>query len=259
MKNLLIITIILSAFSSSYILTAQGKGSSGGSSCYESRYIVQMPTAGVIDKGHFLVYSEYFSGGGFLLQIGAAPFRDFNFGISFSGTNFVGAGEIETQKYPGIQISYRIINETLYFPAVLIGVNTQGREKYLSEYESFLIMSPGIFLALSKTFNWQMGEFSLHGGINYSIEGVPSSRLPNIYFGIEHSIGSSMSLNLEYNAASAIMDESLMKNRGLLNLAWRISISEGFTIELQAVDLLENLQPAGGFRRNIGMEFIKAF
>lgn len=255
--KILLVAALIVLLLGSFSLNSIAKGTAGKNAVYESRNIVQMPNAGMLAKGSFLVYSEYFASGGLMMQIGAAPFNDFNLGISFSGSNFVGYGDVETQKYPGVQLSYRIINESLSFPAFLVGVNTQGRGDYMEEYEAFQIMSPGLYLAASKSFKWALGEFSLHAGVNYSIEGNPNERNVNFYSGIEHFIGNSLSLNIEYNATTTRFSKNIMKDKGLLNASFRVSLSDGLTVELQTLDLLENLMPKKGFRRSVCVEYIQ--
>ncbi len=233
------------------------KGTAGSQSANESLYIVQMPTAGTLEKGSFLIYSEYFAGGGLMLQIGAAPFKDFSLGLSFGFTNFVGYGNIETQNYPGVQLIYRVIDESLSIPAILIGLNTQGRGDYLKQSAAYQVSSPGVYIAASKSFKWALGDFSLHGGFNYSIEGTPKDRNPNFYLGIEHCLGKSLSLNVEYNATTTVFSKRIISSHGLLNAAFRISVSDGLTVEIQALDLFEHLQPKKGIRRSIGFEYIQ--
>ncbi len=241
------------------IISLFGQGSAGGNATYESRRIVLMPTAGVLDKGAFSLYSSVFPGGGLMAEIDASPFTNFNMGISFNGTNIIGVGEIQWQNIPGIHFKYRILNEKDFSPAVLIGINTQGVEKYFNADKRFQILSPGIFLSLSKNFRWLLGLVAFHGGINYSFEPLPKNRIPNLYLGFEHSIWNSFSLNGEYSFAFDDKNSIYMRDKGLLNLSLRWVVANGFTLEIQAIDLLENINKSSGFRRNISLEYINHF
>lgn len=235
------------------------QGSAGEKASYESRRIVLMPTAGVLDKGAFSLYSSIFPGGGFMTEIDASPFTNFNMGISFSGTNIVGVGEIQWQKIPGIHFKYRLFNETDFIPAFLIGINTQGFEKYYDADKRYQMISPGIYLTASKNYKWLLGLVAFHGGINYSFEPLPKKRFPNLFIGFEHSIWKYFSLNMEYNFSFDDMNSIYMSNKGLLDLSIRWAVANGLTLEIQAIDLLKNIKGSSGIRRSICFEYINHF
>ncbi len=254
MKNFL---IIFTAFFCIPAIHANAQGSAGAEASVESRYIVDMPTAGVLHKGAFSINSMMYNSGGLLIDISTSPFTNFNFGISFSGSNIIGSGDLVWQKFPGIHLRLRLIDETTTFPAILLGLNTQGRGIFDTENERFQTLSPGAFVSASKNFSWLLGNIALHGGMNYSFEPVPSERAPNLYFGIEQSIGDPASISIEYNANIDERSDEFMSDKGLLNAAVRVSIGQGFTMELQVRDLLSNQKDMQGFTRFIGFEFIR--
>lgn len=247
-------TIFIFFLSTSYLVFS--KGSAGERAIYETRYIVEMPTAGVIPKGSFSFVGEVFNNGGLLGDFSVSPFENFNMGLSFSGIKLIGDDSPKFQNLPGISIRFRIINETTYLPAILIGVNTQGRGEWLSDLKRFETHSPGVFISSSKSFNWKLGYIAFHFGIGYSFEDV---KLPNFWLGIEQSLGSIFSLDIEYNAN---LDEDtgiVMNSKGKLNASLRSSILKGLTLELQIKDLLENSKLRKGFLRVISIEFIQSF
>ncbi len=255
MKNILI--LLISLFFITMPLFA--KGSAGEEAKYESRFIVEMPTAGVIPKGTFSFDMLLFTKGGMMAELSAAPFENFNMGISYSGTNIIGAGKVKWQGIPGIHLRYRIIDEKKFFPAILIGVLTQGRGEYYKDKERFTTMSPGVFAAMSKNYRWALGTIALHGGVNYSFEPAPKNRAPNVYFGLEHSLGDAAALNLEYNMNIDDSDNNFTKSKGLLNAAIRLNISAGWTIEIQVRDMLANKKGSDGFIRYLGLEMISPY
>ena len=254
--RILIFIILLNIF---YINYGFAQGTAGEKAMYESRYIVDMPTAGIIEKGAFAIYSTAFANGGILLELEAAPFTDFNMGISYAGNNIIGSGEVVWQNIPGIHLCYRLFNESKSLPAFVLGINTQGRGSYSSNDERFETYSPGVFLSASKNYRWFLGTVAFHAGTNYSIEPNPPERSPNFYCGLEHSIGSYFSLNFEYNATFDDGDHSYLKQKGLINTAFRWSLSKGITLELQARDLLEHQAGKRGFSRVICLEYINSF
>jgi hypothetical protein len=235
------------------------QGSAGSKSIYETRYVVDMPTAGVLSRGAISAYALFFTQGGVMVYLDAAPFDNFNFGLSFSGTNILGEGPIEFQKIPGINIKWRIIDETFLTPAILVGFTNQGRGKYYKSYERFQTLFPGVYGAVSKNFKWFMGSFSLHGGLNYSWEQPTGRYYPNIYAGFEHSIGPNGSVQIEMNPNFSDTDGKIMVHNSLLNAALRWSVTKGLTLELIFRDLLNNTRNADGFERWIGIEYINSF
>jgi hypothetical protein len=246
----LMITVTQSLFS---------QGTAGTGASYEDRYIVDMPTAGVQSKGTFGAYSQLFSNGGLLIELTVAPFVNFNIGLSYSGTNLLGTGEANFQKYPGVQIKWRIIDETLGYPAILIGLNTQGRGAFISSMNRYETISPGLYAAVSKDFKWLLGSISLHGGIDYSFDPPAQERMVNIYFGIEHSIGGPVAIVLEYNPTFDDTHHKGMKTQGMMNAALRWSFTKGHTLELIARDLLQHSSYSNGIQRWLGLEMITPF
>jgi hypothetical protein len=231
----------------------------GKSSSTESRYIVDMPTAGILSKGSFSSYTQVFTGGGVMTELTAAPFEDFSMGISFSGANVISSGDVVCQKYPGIQLRYRFVDETLSTPAFLIGINTQGRGAFDEKAERFQTLSPGAFIAVSKWFSWFLGDIGLNAGINYSFEPPSDSRSINGYLGIEQSIGKAFALTLEYNPTLDDGNKQFLTNNGLLNAGVRFSGIKGFSIELQIRDLLKNYADVSGFTRWLTFEYSAGF
>ncbi len=255
------ITTLITAFCVLLISSADrlsADGTAGGTSTYETRFIVDMPTAGIVRKGDFAVRATTFGDGGLMAELTASPFRNFNMGLSVGGTGFIGDGDVIVQSIPGIHIKLRAFDETLYTPAFTIGANTQGYGRYSVSAKRFRTLSPGIFLAASKNFEWFAGQIALHAGINYSFEPPPADRLPNFYAGLEQTIGSFISVNLEYNAN---LDEygNNMKSRGLLNASLRWAMEKNITILFQLRDMLGNLNNSSGYIRYFVLEYSNGF
>lgn len=235
------------------------QGSAGDGAPVESRFIVDMPTAGLIHKGSYSVSAIAFPGGGLLAELNASPWVNFNFGISYSATNVIGTGKLTWQNLPGINLRYRALDETARYPALLLGFSNQGRGSYIPSKKRFNTYSPGLYASLSKNFRWALGTIALHGGAGYSFEPPPDTRCPNIYLGIEQSVSTPASINIEYNANFDDRDVTVIERSGLLNAALRLSVIDGLTIELQARDILGNHKNADGFERFFGIEFVRKF
>lgn len=243
--------LILFAFSSTQL---QAQASAGEQAASESRYVVDMPTAGVLSRGRFAVDGYVFGNSGVLAEFTASPFTNLQLGLSFGGSGFLGNSNIVFQPLPGFHARFRALDETLTLPALTLGVSTQGRGEYGGG--RYLTHSPGIFVAASKNFSF-LGSLALHGGINYSFDPILTERFPNAYIGIEKTIGSVVSLVIEYNPT---LDDPRVRLRGgLLNTAVRVSTGRGFTIEIQLRDVFNNLPGASQPYRMARVEFIGSF
>jgi hypothetical protein len=230
------------------------QASAGEQAASESRYIVDMPTAGVLSRGRFAVDGYVFGNSGVLAEFTASPFTNLQLGLSFGGSGFLGNSNIVFQPLPGFHGRFRALDETLTLPALTVGVSTQGRGEYGGG--RYLTHSPGIFVAASKNFSF-LGSLALHGGINYSFDPILAERFPNAYIGIEKTIGSVVSLVIEYNPT---LDDPRVRLRGgLLNTAVRVSTGRGFTIEVQLRDVFHNLPGATQPYRMARVEFIGSF
>ena len=132
-------------------------------------------------------------------------------------------------------------------------------ETYSNAGKRFEVMSPGFYLAVSKNFNWALGNIAAHGGLNYSFEPSSSNRSLNLYAGVEQSIGSRGAISFEYNANLDDKSKVYKDNQGMLNSAIRYSIGKGFTFEIQLLDLLDNSKNSTAPIRWAGAEWIASF
>lgn len=251
------ITIAFLLFFSTAILNARGTAGTGARN--ETRYIVDMPTAGVLEKNSFNVRSIFFSDGGVSLYTLFAPFKRFNIGLSYSGSGIIGSKEPSFQKYPGIQLSYRIVDEKLNFPAVTLGANTQGTGKFFSDPGRYETMSPGIYTAVSKNFTWAAGWVALHGGFGYTFEQKKGNNAPDAWIGIEQSLGTRAAINIEYNPNFNETDEAFFANRSLLNASLRVALTPSTTVALQVRDILENSRIRNDIQRYFCIDYIGSF
>lgn len=233
---------------------------SGSESKFEPRTIVDMPTAGVLSKGNYSINGNTFPNGGIALNFTAGIFTNFNLGLSFASNNIISNENLESQNLPGINLCYRIVDEKKEFPAITLGVNTQGKSRYLVDNKRFETLSPGLYLAVSKYFDSFIGNNSVHFGVNYSFEPVPTKRNINSYFGFEQTLGSSLSLNLEYNLLLNESDNLIYKNgKGLFNSSIKYSFDNNLSIELQFRDLLRSNTQNLGINRIFAFEYIAKF
>lgn len=243
--------LAVTIFCSSLSLCA-GQSSAGEKGQLESRYIIDMPTAGVLSKGNFSVSSWLQNRGNILVEAHVGIFTNCSVGLSFGGNNLLGNSTPETQHLPGLILNVRLIDETRTQPAVKIGFSNQGRGENADA--RFASPSPGVYLAVSKSYAF-LGRMDVHGALGYSLE-HPMNDFPlNYWLGIEKSIGSYISISVEFNPTLQLPSEFLSK-RGLLNAGLKVYSGKGFTLEFQARDLLKNSIGAQTFSRTFSFEYI---
>lgn len=234
------------------------QGSSGIDAKFEYRSLVDLPTAGVVEKGYVGVSLDVMPFGVLVSKIEVGVFENFSFGISYGGSNIIGRGKITGYKLPGINVRARIINESEALPAIVLGFDSQGKGEFDKTLNRYQIKSPGFFAAVSKNFNFY-GYLSIHGMINFSFERDDADKDLNLGFGIEKTLGSKVSVVGEYDfAINDNTGNSLGDGSGYLNIGLRWSLGDGLTLGLNLRDLLDNKKfSSARADRGIFVEYIK--
>ena len=228
---------------------------------YQPRYIVDMPTAGMLDNLQYSVNAQLVNNGGFLLDVTVGLFKIVNVGMSYGGTGIIGYQTMNMQKYPGFHIKGRILQEKENVPAIALGFNSQGKGTYDKGAERHEQLAPDLYAAVSKSFKWAIGSLVLSGGINYSLL-VPDEKGINVYAGIEQSILNICGLSFEFNPNLNDKDKkehiwNPEKNSSImLNGAIKFTPLEDMIIEVQFKDILRNSKLANEVGRYFGVSFI---
>lgn len=255
MKKLFLISIIISIviFTNSF-----SQGTAGEKAKFQYRFLIDMPTAGVLDKGLVSVTTEYLPLGVVIARMEVGVFDDISFGISYGGANIIGAGSPDWYKLPSVDLRFRLFHETLLVPSITLGFNSQGKGIFSDNAGRFAIKSPGFFGTVSKNFAL-LGYLCLHGSASYSLETRDADNFINITGGVEKTLGESFSLVAEYDFAFNDNQSDIFgKGNGYLNLGLRWTLGEGFTFGFDLRDLLNNkkISPSSADRA-IRIEFIR--
>ena len=112
MKKLLLLCICLLISSNSF-----SQGTAGESAKYENRMIIDMPTVGILEKGFVGATTDVLPGGALMAILEVGVFDNISFGISYGGSNIIGAGYLGWYTYPGINLRFRLFNESFGLPA----------------------------------------------------------------------------------------------------------------------------------------------
>ncbi|MBU1095537.1 MAG: YjbH domain-containing protein [Bacteroidetes bacterium] len=254
MKKLIVITLVILYTSVSF-----SQGSAGTNAKFEYRSLIDLPSAGVLEKGYVGVALDVLPAGTVIPKIEVGVFDNFSFGISYGGSNIIGTGSISWYELPGVNLKFRIVDETAGYPAVTLGFDSQGKGIFNKEVNRFDIKSPGFFAAVAKNFEL-LGYFSIHGVVNYSLERDDNDKDLNLGIGVEKTIGGKISLVAEYDFA--INDNNKVSfgdGNGYLNMGVRWTVGDGFTLGVDLRDLLSNKKfNSNRADRGIFVEYVKA-
>jgi len=197
--------------------------------------------------------------GGILPRLFVGLTDNFSFGMSYGLQNFIGNNEPSTNKAsPEVQVKYRAFEETQSRPAIVFGLDTQGKGKFANDrfeinqngdtliatVNRYETKSLGLYVTSSKNWN-VMGNLGVHLGLNKSItESDDGDDDINFFFGIDKELNRSFSLLLEYNAALndnndeyKINDLTYGKGIGLLNAGIRWAVASNLMLEINFNDI----------------------
>ena len=249
---------LLFCFCSLFFINGFSQGTAGESAKYEYRNLIDMPTAGILEKGFVGATSDILPEGVLIAKLEVGVFNNISFGISYGGANIIGAGSPSWYKYPGVNIRFRLFNESIILPALTLGFDSQGKGVYFDSTNRFAIKSPGFFAAVSKNFAF-LGFFSLHGTLNYSLETKDGDNFINLSAGFEKTIGPNLSVIGEYDfALNDNNSGDFGRGNGYLNMGIRWVMGDGLTLGFDLRDLLNNkLWSPSTADRSIKIEYIK--
>jgi hypothetical protein len=240
-----------------YPSALRAQGTAGTNASLETRYLIDMPTAGLIRSNALAFDVDFFQSGGILMRGSVGLIDRVLVGISYGGANLLGTESVSWNKTPGFALKVRLVEETSGFPALALGFDSQGKGAYVSSLERYQIKSPGFFAVFSKNYAG-FGFIAFHGGVNYSLERSDGDEDINFFGGIEQTIGPFLSVVGEYNLGMNDSDhEALGRGRGYLNAGIRASLGSGLTLSFVLKDMLQNQQQDAFAYRTISFEYVE--
>jgi hypothetical protein len=257
-KKLSIMVIVLMIVT---IETAVAQSYAGDGATVEPTMLIDKPTAGLLKRGSYSVSSNFFQNGGLLVGISVGVFEPFTFGISYGGTDIIGQKKIEMNPMPGMNAKLRLLSESSTLPALAIGFDSQGKEPYLNAdtLKRYTFKSPGVYIAASKNYEI-LGNLSLHGGLNKSMETEDGDKDLNMYVGAEKSIGRDISIMLEFDfAANDNNNDALGKGKGYLNFGFRWTCAKGLVVGFNLKNITKNQDNVNVGNRTLQIDYIGNF
>lgn len=242
---------------SGFALAQDAEGSAGAKANVEPRFLIDTPTAGILHRGDFGLDIDFFANGGMTVALSAGVINRMSLGISYGGTRLIGSDKAEFNEVPGVNLRYRIWDENILMPALVIGFDSQGREGYIDSLDRYTIKSPGFFAAASKNYKI-FGNLSVHGGLNYTLERGDDDKDLNFFFGAEKTIGMDVSVIGEYDFAFNDSNRRAVgRGRGYLNAGVRWSVGGGFTLGFDFKNLVKNRDQVSIGNRTLRIEFVE--
>jgi hypothetical protein len=241
--------------------TAVGQSYAGDGATIEPTMLIDKPTAGLLKRGSYSVSSNFFQNGGVLVGISVGIFEPFTFGISYGGTDIIGHEKINMNPLPGVNAKLRLVSENSITPAFAIGFDSQGKEPYLAadSLKRYTIKSPGVYIVASKNYAI-LGNLSLHGGVNKSMETNDGDKDLNLYVGAEKSIGRDISVMMEYDfAANDNNGNAIGKGAGYLNFGFRWTWGKGLVVGFNLKNVTKNQDNVNIGNRTLQIDYIGFF
>jgi len=243
----------------SLVLNIHAQGTAGTGAKFQYRYLIDMPTPGVLEKGFVGVTTDILPNGVVIPKIEVGVFDNVSFGISYGGSNIIGAGSPRWYELPGVNFRIKLYEETLNLPSLTLGFDTQGKGEYFDSTSRFANKSPGFFAAVNKNFAF-LGYLGLNATVNYSIESKDGDNFLNFQIGAEKTISERVSFIVEYDFA--LNDNSTRiygSGNGYLNMGIRWSMGDGFTLGFDLRDMLNNKKWSPSTAdRALKIEYIKS-
>ena len=232
---------------------------------YPPLNLVTIPTAGTLPRGSFTLETLLINNGGVVPRLSVGFTDNFSFGVSFGVQNLIGENKPSINKTtPEVQIKYRVFDESEKMPALVYGLDTQGRGLYhvtdsvftthgvsdstvsLNRYDQ---KAWGMYMVMSKNWNL-LGNLGLHAGISKSLsENDDGDKDINVFIGIDKELNRSFSLLIEYDAALndnlsegdySLNEITFGKGKGYLNTGIRWAMSSNLMLEINFNDINQN-------------------
>lgn len=233
------------------------QGSAGSSGRLEPRSIVDFPTAGMIPRGSIAFDVEFYGEGGVDFGCAVGILDRLSAGLSYGGSGLIGSGSPVMNATPGFNVRLRVLEESVYVPALALGFDSQGHDGYIRSLDRYSVKSPGLYAVVSKNYAF-LGYISVHGGANYSLERADGNRNVNLFGGVEKTIGPFLSYMIEYN--SGLNDtggNAQGTGKGYLDMALRCSLGGGLTAAVNFKDIAHNAGNGTPAERTVRLEYVR--
>ena len=224
-------------------------------------HLIDLPTASILRGGDMRTGLRLYEQGGMMGQLSVGISNRIMFGVSYGGLHFIGGEKIIWNKVPGVHFAYRLIEESLNLPALVIGFDSQGYGPYRQEEQNgieagemndrYSIKSRGFYGVVSKGYK-SMLKAGLHAGVNFSLEDSDGDRDPNIFTGLDLMLSRDFGIHCEYDfAINDDVARGVNNGKGYLNAGFRWAFSGDLFIEFDFKNVLAERVEGAGLHRTL--------
>ncbi len=238
--------------------------------------LIDLPTASILAGGDLRTGIRVYEGGSILARLSVGISNRLMFGVSFTGEHLIGGEDIKWSEMPGVHFAYRVIEEDLRLPAIVLGIDTQGYGKYWRKddyrdpenpdvpvevsnsdvlLDRYSFKARGFYCLVSKGYQ-SIRRVGLHAGVSMSTERRDSDNDPTLFMGSDIELIHDIIALVEYDfATNDDKITSANSGRGYLNMGLRWAFTRGMTIEFDLKNILSNNKAVTGRRRILKISF----
>jgi hypothetical protein len=227
----------------------------------ELRWVIDVPTAGILPRGAFDMDMRTFPIGGVQTTLSIGLGHRFSVGIGYGASQVLTDNDPDWNPQIEFLLKFRLHEESEGFPAIAVGYSSMGFGQYDSEYDRYTVKSPGFYLSFSKNLMFYNNPAAWHGGINYSLEN-DNDNDPNLFVGFNADVGPNMTFLAEYDFAINDTERYHVygrQRRGYLNMGLAWYITQELSLELDMKNLLRNRADADAIDREIRLVYTEYF
>lgn len=236
--------------------------------------LIDNPTAGILQRGRFNFDMSLYAEGGVLFGFHVGLLERLNMGASFGGTRIISDQEPDWNSRPELKLKYRVIDESIVWPAVAIGYDGQGHGRWIDfdsdgdgrDEERYEVKAKGFYAVAGKNYLVRgLGMLGVHLGANNNPVENDDDRGLNLWFGLDKTINNELSVVAEYDFGLDDVKTGLSRDKGFLNAGLRWTFAERLSLELDFRDILKNRRdlasnrPVDSISREIRISYIESF
>ncbi|MFC1557825.1 hypothetical protein ACFL40_00575 [candidate division KSB1 bacterium] len=221
--------------------------------------IIDIPTAGSLQRGSFNVGLRMYPQGGVLCNMSAGLINRVMVTVFYGGENCIGDGEINWNPQIGFEMRIRVIEESFVLPALSVGFISQGYGGYNNDLSRYTYKSKGFYTVISRNYNL-LGDLGLHFGANKSLEEDDRDKDINLFTGFDKALPGGIVILGEYDFGfNDNGDLGLGSGNGYLNAGLKWSITGGFSVTFIFRNLAKNKKLTSGIGREIAINYVRTF
>jgi hypothetical protein len=224
----------------------------------EPRWLIEVPTAGVLARGGQAVDVRLSSDNGALGEFEFGLWHRVLVSVSFGGQHLVGGQSAEWNPDPGVSGRIRVLNETGTRPALAVGFRSQGSGSYDDPLKRYQTKSLGVYGVFSRNYRHDFGQGGIHFGLNRSLESGDGDETLTGFVGSDIELAGRVTLLGEYHFGFNDDDSlALGRGRGYMNFGLRLNVTDRLAVEFDLKDVLENNVRGAGAGKEVRVVILR--